>query len=197
MVAWPDRRGKNVGRGQHIFGQRVSAGGELVAKPFRISSKRLTDNLFVVLTHDRQHARYLVVWHGDESNDFSTVFGRWIHADGRRDGPTFRITDDEAFHVRTPAVVSTAQPGRYLVAWRDDRREGTGQARVAGIFAQVVDADGDLHGDNLEIPGRNARWASGPALAHDPKTEQTLAVWSDSRRRKTSGEDIFGQLFSE
>jgi hypothetical protein len=172
-----------------IYGQRISAAGDLVGDPERITfgGDRSTHPS---IAYNPASAEHLVAW---QANAAPFVVDIDIH--GQRfghgpegiglSGPAIRISrmSDPATN-RTaafPDVAADPATGDFLVVWQSD---GGGLPHlVTEIFGQRLGATGDEVGpDDFPISAMSAsgldRIAVEAAVAHDPSAGDWLVTWA-------------------
>ncbi|MGI6455728.1 MAG: hypothetical protein ACOX5R_08940 [bacterium] len=134
LVIWDERIGYAPGGTTQtdLFGQIISAAGQLVGEPIPIEFSTAY-TLRQDVAYSPQSGRYLVVWKGEESGDWrhSDIYGRFINRDGTPDGEHFLIVDsgddgvegenseqyfDES---KLPAVAFNSNTGTFLVVWEE------------------------------------------------------------------------------
>lgn len=96
---------------------------------------------------------YGVAWQERRNGDFEVYFNRF-DGEGRKLGPDVRVSDAPGFSIG-PALTWTGQ--EFLVTWIDHRRglgDVLGSVPRGGIYAQRIDAEGRLDGDNVLLSAR-------------------------------------------
>jgi len=167
----------------------------LVGDNFRVSGAAATsDDWEPAVAYNSTSNQYLVVW-SDERKKVtrgSDIYGQRFAANGTQIGNNFRISDPAATSNEwAPAVAYNPTSNQYLVAWRDDREEGT---RGDDIYGQRVKANGNLTGGDFRISGTAATSDErSPMVAHNSATNQYLVVWLDHRDEGTRGWDVYGR----
>ena len=123
LVVWPDFC--PLGTDLDIFGQIVSASGQLIGERIQIATGTESQN-HPALAFDGN--TFLVVW----VENFNTVCGRYVSANGVAIGSKFYISETTSFERQHPALAVGTY--RYLVAWNE------------------YHANFDVYG-NLDVPG--------------------------------------------
>lgn len=154
-----------------IFGQRVSAAGERIGDPFRISTMgndsetdpaiRARYGAFKpAVAVDTVTGDYLVTWRGDDNSgalvdDEFEIFARVIDSAGTPAGAQFRISmmgdetetvaaERQRYGAFAPAVVFNAASGSFSVVWQGDGNQSGLVDDEYEIFAQNVSNSGAL-----------------------------------------------------
>ena len=191
LVVWVDSR-KIHPRGTDIYGQRLSATGELIGNPFRVcGAKALGFDHAPAIAWDGSET--LVVW-SDSRNETERnydIFGRRVSADGVPQGADFRISGTSAVADEyKPAVAWNGT--EYLVVWEDLRDDA---ARGVDVRGRRVSAAGAPEGKDFRISDTSATADDkAPAVASD--NVNFLVVWQDSRLRPDRQTDIYGRIVS-
>lgn len=200
IVAWNSVREEYLvlwveGRGSGHVGQRVSADGERLGERVVVGDA-VAPTLWAV-TFNPVSGQYLVVWvEWDFVSDpsRSQVRGVLLDGDGHQVGSDFRISGGKARVARDPAVGVNTARNEYLVVWEDDRNATT---RGDDIFGQRLAVDGSRIGWNFRVSGSKATDNEGnQSVAYSEAQDRYLVVWSDSRHRKSRGNDVFGQVLT-
>ncbi len=171
-----------------IYGQWM-VNGELEGENFPISTAS-SEQHDPAVAYNSSKDEYLVVWWDDRDRVLAgyNIYGRLIADDGEvgnSDCPIATATGDQ----QVPDVTYNSTISEYLVVWQDNRY---GDWDIYG--RRIAD---DCTPSNSEfaisrVPDR--QWY--PAVAHDSIVNQYLTVWWDNRNSPTTGEDIYGQIFS-
>lgn len=187
LVVWEDDRSATVGD-FNIYGQRVSATGNLLGSEFPISIAPNSQN-HPEADYNALGKTYLVVWQ-DRRNSVTSeedVYGQLVKNTGALAGGNFAISIASAFQGGQLSVASEAQS--FLVSFDDTRNLST---TGGDIYAQRVSAAGGLQGNNFAVSDHKTiqSWSS---VAHASKDLSYLVVWQDWRNKNTTGTDIYGQ----
>ncbi|MDH5388872.1 MAG: hypothetical protein OEY06_10535 [Gammaproteobacteria bacterium] len=142
---------------------------------------------------------FLVVW--TTARDYQKmgldVFGALIRAsDGKHIGKAFPIAVKNDYQ-EFPSVIFDQKQQRFLVIWYDLRRDQT--AMNMDVYGRFISPQGDMSEEfvmtDTDAPGIRRF----PAIAYSPKSETTLILWEDSRK-KTSTKNhqrIYARIFRE
>jgi len=191
LVLWVDSRTLNP-RGTDIYGQRLSATGELIGDPFRVcGAGALGFDHAPAIAWDGSET--LVVW-SDGRNDAdrgTDVYGRRVSADGAPQGADFRISGTNAVADEYNPAVAWNGTG-YLVVWEDSRDDA---ARGVDVRGRRVSAAGAPEGKDFRISGTSAT-ADDNAPAVASGSGNFLVVWQDSRMLPDRQLDIYGRVVS-
>jgi hypothetical protein len=93
--------------------------------------------------------------------DYEVSFARF-DAEGQKLGPDVWLTDDPGFSTHERVIFDQ---GRFVVVWDDHREVATGG--TPRVFAQLIDVDGNLIGDNAPLSDAGVR-AELPTIAATP-----------------------------
>jgi hypothetical protein len=171
LVVWTDRRGYEDS-GLDIWGQRVSAGGELLGDNFVISGtpgdqQRPATAIAVAANH------YLVAWYGQLPGDVDyNIRGQMVKGDGSLLGGSFTISSATGSQFR-PAIAYNSNDREFLILWYDLRN-----GSEADIYGQRVSDDGTLLGGSVEVVREPGNQFS-PDLAYNPDKNNYRTVWKD------------------
>ena len=191
LVVWVDSR-TLYPRGMDIYGQRVSATGELVGNPFRVcGAGALGFDQAPAIAWDGSET--LVVW-SDNRNETERnydIYGRRVSADGVPQGADFRISGTNAVADEYDPAVAWNGTG-YLVVWEDLRDE---LDRGVDVRGRRVSAAGAPEGKDFRISGTSAT-ADDVAPAVASGSGNFLVVWQDSRLLPDRQSDIYGRIVS-
>jgi hypothetical protein len=174
LVTWIDDR--NVD-GLAIYGQLVSAEGELEGTEFLIQSglgMGYHAKPYYSVAYDHVNQGFLVVWSLEES-----ISGQFINADGVLLGEKFIIVEVPGEQYFYPiGQTSLAYDGlnqRYLVVW---------DQMLGSALGQLVNADGTLYGTSFYLPS----YGGAPSVAFDNVNQRFLVAWT--------GYDTSGQFIN-
>ncbi|MBC7250776.1 MAG: PKD domain-containing protein, partial [Anaerolineae bacterium] len=165
LVVWNSYR--EDGTGVRVWGQRVSAGGELVGTNFIISQTGLKDRPDVAA--NPAAGEYLAVWYRHEGDEEYRIHARRVLSDGTGLGDELLLSPP-ANEARWPRVIYNANDDEYLVVWQDYRNGNW------DIFGQRVSAGGELLGNNFAISSL-AGSETLPSLAWDGNGGRYLVGW--------------------
>ncbi len=134
---------------------------------------------------------FLFSWEDRRQIGNSDVFCQRFAGEGLRVGDNFRVSDSTASGDQSISALHIAPNGTTLVVW-DDRRHGLG----GDIFAQWLNPDGSLRGENFRVNDDAIGWANQyePDVEGD-STGNFIVVWMDGRGRNSRDWNIFGQRF--
>lgn len=140
---------------------------------------------------------FLVVWTTarDYQKNGLDVYGAFVQAaDGKRRGPAFPIAVESDYQ-EFPSVVYDQQHKRFLVVWYDLRRDKT--ALNQDVYGRYIQTTGKA-GKEFIISDNNARGIRRyPAIAFSSKSETSLIIWEDSRKKTQNfhSQRIYGKLW--
>lgn len=135
-----------------------------------------------------EHGAFVVVWQG-EGNPGGAGFdiqGQLFAADGTRSGAEFRVNTYSTGAQRAPAVALDGM-GRFLVVWKSDGQDGSGES----VHGQRLDSAGLALGEEFQV---NTLTTNDQTLPDVAATEagHFLVVWASGH----SGQfEIRGQFF--
>ena len=187
-----------------IYGQRLKANGELLAKYFRISHTSDQGINFhasaPAIAYNSRDNQYLVVWSGGFKNESKVeVWGRGLSAGGVSPTTEFRVSQvtDIGANRRagSPRVVYANANNEYFVVFQANGVQGEDNAEVNEIFGQRIDAAtltqigaNDFRVSNTVDPGNRA---NKPAVAFNNVAKEYLVIWRNIRQNAPS--EVFGQ----
>lgn len=167
LVTWMDDRNMD---GQAIYGQLVSAEGELYSTEILIQSgfSREYPEPYYAVAFDNVNQKYLVVWSWKES-----ISGQFINANGTLEGEKFTIVeypDDDPSPIGQTSLAYDSLNQRYLLVWV---KWGPGLRDIVG---QLMNSDGTVWGTPLPIV---LSWeVNNPSVAYDHINQRFLVAWS-------------------
>lgn len=181
LVVWSDRRSGDL----DVYAQRVSAAGAKLGSNFRVSDESPTDQGTPAAAGTPDDG-YIVAW-VDGRNGHEDVFCQRLSVTGGRVGGNLLANDDGASsHQRVSSIAMTSR-GRAVVAWEDERSEGT------DAYCVLLDSAGFPLGQNLKLnddPGIAAQYYCAASAGRD----RMLVTWLDGR----GGDfDIYGQWLDD
>lgn len=207
-----------------IFGQRMNATtGASVGSMIRISfmgtdgdaSATRRRGVNPAVAYSASNNEYFVVWQGDHNtgsliNGEDEIWGQRINAaNGTLSGSMVRVSTmgpdgNAAFDAITPDVAWNATSGNYLVVWRADDNTSPLVDNENEVYAQSVDAGGNLSGSRIRVstmgPDGSALYnASTPAVAWNATANEFMIIWQadDNTAPLVDNEfEIFGQRLS-
>lgn len=138
LVVWQDHHYAPA-YGSEIYGQRVSAGGDLVGGQFPIASGGQKNRFSPDVTYSAASRSYLVAW--DFANEAwdRDVYARRVAYDGTRPEDAFPISNTYNSHEMRPAL-APGEGNALLAVWEDYRNYG----------AQGIDIYGKVH--TVQVP---------------------------------------------
>ncbi len=233
LVVWSGDDNENglVNGENEIFGQLIDAdtGAETGANDFQISDMGGAngdtnyDANRPAVAYNVTNNEYLVVWHGDDSENLLVngeleIFGQLINADtGMEIGTNdFQISDmggvngDGSYDARDPSVAYNVTDNEYLVVWEGEDNANGLVNNEFEIFGQRIDADTGLETGSNDFPISDMRGANGssdpdidfhaahnPVVAYNVDDNNYMVVWFgyDTENGLIDFEfEIFGQL---
>jgi hypothetical protein len=182
LVVWVGDAGQ-IG----VFGQRISASGQLRESNFPISDlggQTHANWVHPDVTYSFGSERYMVVWSQDLGNE-NVIFGRLLNTAGQIVGEgDLQISDFESI---TPRIAHDDSEDRFLVVW-----SGTLDETIE-VYGQLINSDGMEIGDNFRISQFGSENAFYPDLAYNSNEQGFLVVWH-GEPVISGGNEIFGQL---
>ena len=158
LVVWDERIGYAEGHNSSTdtIGQIIAADGSFVGDPIPIEAS-IPYTLRQDVAYSSAAGVYLVVWKGEDNNDFeyADVFGRFVARDGSLIGERFTIfdggdddTDDgtgERYNDESKLPVVTANDdGSFLVVWEEAGTNRNPEDRdIQARFVSMADAGVD------------------------------------------------------
>ncbi len=157
--------------------------------------------------------RFLAAWEDTRDGANSKIYGQLIQAvSGSPYNANFlmmtaeeRTLLGETFaeaRQTAPAVGYDHTNQRFLVTWQDSRNGAVSEENI-DIYAQYVDGEGSLRGQNHLISSADAGGFSAkgnqyaPRIAYNLGNHVFLCVWKDARNFDTiSRSDLYGQPFT-
>ncbi len=135
--------------------------------------------------------KFIFSWEDRRQIGNSDVFCQRFDERGYRLGDNFRVSDSAAAGDQSISSVHIAPNGTALIVW-DDRRYGL----TGDIFAQFLNPDGSLRGDNFRVNDDAIGWANQyePDVSGDD-SGRFVIVWMDGRGNNPSDWNIFCQRF--
>ncbi len=181
VAVWQDSRHYEFVE-EDIYGQQISAGGEVVGNSLPLVTA-LSLQTSPVAAYDGIR-NYLVVWQDNRNMADYDIYGQIVDDLGEFHGINFPISaaaGDQLF----PTVASDAQ-GEFLVVWQDSRYGNW------DIHGQRLSNEGTLVAGDFEVSTAPSDQCL-PALAYNPTEEEYLIVWQDHR---SGNWDIYGRCIS-
>jgi hypothetical protein len=123
LAVWEDQRAL-ASRGHDIYGRRISRGGRLIGRDFRVSSPRATRGEYApAVAYGAASDRYLVAFSDGRSLvSLTDVYAQYLSPRGRRLGRELRIGGKGAVgYDNDPAVAWNPDRNEFLVVWSDGR----------------------------------------------------------------------------
>lgn len=205
-----------------IFGQRINAAsGALIGGPLRLSDMgpngaKSFDAESPAVAYNPVNNQYLVVWAGDDDNNFLVdeefeIFGQRVNAqNGLELGSDIRLSDmgpdsSPEYDALLPDVAFNSVNNEYLVVWVGDDDTAPFVNNEFEVYGQRVSATGTQVGTNdfllsdMGVNGSPDFAADEPAVAYNNNANEYLVIWSgdDNVPPLVDGEnEIFGQRVS-
>ena len=189
FCVWEDTRAANG----DIYGAALDSVGFRVTPNLRLNDDTGTTNQSNAAVTAVGSDRYLVVW-GDQREKQGEIYGVYVTAAGAPIGPNFKITNDQVTggsFQGNPALAAMPD-GTVLVAWVDGREGGSVIGATADVYAQRVNALGQLVGGNFKINGTTGTQndesvcvAAGPS--------GFVVGWIDRRSSPADPADVYAQ----
>jgi len=204
VALWTETGGRD-GSSSGVFGRVFDAGGVPLGGAFQVNEQTSSsqDSGQVV---DLGGGRFLTTWTSQSSGPAGDgsgtgIFGRVFDATGTPEGGEFQINSTTASNQVSSRAVALPD-GDVMVVWED---QGAADGSSDGIFAQRLDADGNLVSFDGATPGADERGINTTtAGAQDNPGVAALApsatlpgggfvfVWESA---DGSGDGIFAQVF--
>ncbi len=165
VVTWQES--EKLGAPGPIAARRLDARGRAVATPFAVSADLTA--LHPAVAFGREGG-FVIAWDGLVGG-LQDVFARAFDADGHAAGAALRVNTDVVGRQRRPTVAATPDGG-FLVAWQGYESDPV-QER---IFAQFLDAAGNLAGGQIAVSADEGAAHLAPAMAVLPAGGY-LATW--------------------
>jgi hypothetical protein len=137
--------------------------------------------IFPSIAYDDANRRYLVVYESGQN-----IYGKFVDQFGKPLGAEFVVAESSG-RSRSPSAIFDGVNRRYLVTWTN-----LNEVTSTDIFGQLVNADGDLLGDQIRISSA-PEIQSEAKSSFDPSTQTFLIVWQDYRNKDISAYDIYAQ----
>jgi hypothetical protein len=167
-----------------IWGQRVSAAGQLLGRNFQVSSSP-GDAQAPQLSYNTSRNEYAAVWQ-DFRNQRIDVYGQRLNAGGERLGGNFSVSTAAGNKGRCD-IAYGAQRDAFVVVWGDTRSEGQ------DIYAQRLDASGGPVGSNFPIAATEQNELA-PSIAYDAISQEYVVVWLEYHQ--ATDYDLYGRRVS-
>jgi PKD repeat protein len=136
----------------------------------------------VAVAHNWVENVFLVVW----ANSGAVIEGQILNAEGAKNGSVISIADTSGGRF-DPDVAYDPESGNFVVVWTDTRNANE------EIWSQLVEADGNLSGNNFAIADAPANNSAYPAVAVDAENHRVLVVFLDDRN---GANEVWGQFLS-
>jgi hypothetical protein len=180
------------GAGSGIYGQMFAADGSRKNREFTVGTfldSRPARDETTPRVAALADGGFVVVWAANgKDGSGSGIFGQRFDAAGERVGTELGINTTVAGDQVTPSV-ATLDDGGFIVAWASKSQDGSGFA----IYGQRFDADGNVAGDEFNVPSNASGDQRMPAVAEIDGG--FVVVWTSKAKGK-AGSDIFGQRFT-
>ena len=183
LAVWRDRRGSAI----YVYGQVIEANGALSGTNFAVYDGG-GDNQQPRVAYSAANHEFLAVW----SHWWSDIYGQRLSGTGalldNADTPADESSSAKAFiineaaHAQYYPAVAADTVGGYLVVWRDNRSDSSGD-----IYGQLITAGGELSGTDLVISAVPSFYQTYPEVTYDTGNGRYMAIWRH-------GQDIYGQL---
>lgn len=165
LVVWADGRD---GTGRVVYGQKVSALGEMTESDFLIAGGPAQYGSPVV-AYNAALGQYLVVWH-DGINQ--RILGRRLSISGTLLSDVFPLSIPAIGERSAPAVAYSQNDDQYLIVWADARN-----SRL-DIYGQRLLGTGAYAGTNFTITSAPNDQTS-PAVVFNQTSNEYFVAWSD------------------
>jgi len=163
-----------------IWGQRISATGQLLGGNFVISASGGNPQ-GPRIAYNRQRHEYLVVWQDDRNGGRWDIYGQRLSASGGLIGSNLAVATASGNKGRCDLSYNS-QNNEYLVVWGDTRAG-------SNVYGQRLNATAGLIGGDFAISAA-ANSEVGPAVEYSTSSSEYLAVWW--RYYDASDWDIYG-----
>ncbi len=181
LVVWQEVTSPSTG--YEIYGQRLSAVGDLRGNAFHISRDTNTVNEGMpVVAYNPVAREYLVAWHAFTSSLWR-IWGQRVAESGQLIGGNFVVNGSNG-DANAPRIVHNPARNEYVVVWADFRNNR------ADVYGQRLTGTGARTGSDLAIST-----ASGDKgrcdIDYNAADATYLVVWGDNRNPTS---DIYGQM---
>ena len=177
-----------------IFGQKISAEGELLGGPVEVLK---TEDMLLLphVLYNPNKNQYLVIYCLGES--YFNLHGVILDADGRAAGKHFKVTDvpSNQFHY---TMAFNSRRNHFFVTYNDNRNGPN------GAFGVILDDTGRVAKEEFIVSNAVGHQVN-PQACYNPKDDTYLVNWEDFRAHGDSLEaldtlnhmtDIYGALLS-
>lgn len=133
--------------------------------------------------------QYVVVWDSEDQDGSGLgIYGQRFTLYGTEHGPEFRINSTTISDQAQPVVAGFPSTGRWVVLWRSNAQDGSGQGTYAQRFYGPAAYAGEFRVHEFTT---SDQWYPAAACHAD----QFLVTWS-SYAQDGSGYGVYGRLFS-
>lgn len=133
--------------------------------------------------------QYVVVWDSEDQDGSGLgIYGQRFTLYGTKHGPEFRINSTTISDQAQPVVAGFPSTGRWVVLWRSNAQDGSGQGTYAQRFYGPAAYAGEFRVHEFTT---SDQWYPAAAC----HAYQFLVTWS-SYAQDGSGYGVYGRLFS-
>jgi hypothetical protein len=185
LVTWTDW-GDAIASDSDIYGRFMNADGMLHGESFPIAKMRVSQKSPAV-AFDAIHRRFLVVWVDRRDGKSDKIYGRFTDPDGNLLGAEFALAL-EGGRQDGPSVVFDEKRGRFLVLWRDSKKDG--------IYGAFVDPERGPEGARILISAEE--WGCHPTSLYAggfaPEDDVFFVAWTSGRNYAEKGLHAYGAI---
>jgi hypothetical protein len=192
VVSWSsyyqqDLTTSNSGYGLEVWEQRYSANGAAQLTEFRVNQTTAGHQGRSDAAMDGS-GNFVIVWDSNIAGN-TDIFGRRFSSAGTPLGDEFPVNTYTSFHQNLPAVARSVG-GSFVVVWRDEIRDGSGDS----VWARLYDTNGVAQGSDFLVNTTTASSQQDPSVAMD-STGNFVVVWADTAK-DGSNSGIFGRRYN-
>ncbi len=187
VISWYEFRDGDA----DVWFQRFDSAGNAIGVNERVNTDATLGWQGDPATAVGNDGKFIFSWEDRRDIGNSDVFCQRFDETGSRLGDNLRVSDSAATGDQSVSSVHIAPDGTALVVW-DDRRYGL----TGDIFAQFLNPDGSLRGDNFRVNDDAIGWANQyePDVSGDD-SGRFVVVWMDGRGNNPSDWNIYCQRF--
>jgi N-acetylneuraminic acid mutarotase len=166
-ITWYDSRS---GASSDIYAQRFDRNGDPIGGDIPVCTApydQLNPSIVVNSKND-----IIICWMDYRNVSDYDVYCQRFKSDGSKLGPEILVSD--AIHGQMYPTISVGSSDQFVITWEDNRNLSTWD-----IYAQLLDADGNKQGTDLQVTNEPAN-QQRPFIAVDSKDNFTI-VWQDDR----------------
>jgi hypothetical protein len=188
VVVWEDlgRDGGDSG----VFGRRFDAAGAPLSGDFQVNLHTLVGQRNPAVAGD-DDGDFVVAWESLAQDGFNYgIFARRFSSSGAAQGGEFQVNVTTADDQRYPSIRRTAAAGDFVVTWRSDLQDGSGE----GIFGRTFGGFGAPVGAEFQVNSYTIGNQARPEIAMDADGD-LVVVWESAVQDGDQG-GVFAQRSS-